>query len=289
MHVSFVPIKDGKLSAKTLFSREALSDLQTTFFEQVGKQWGLQRGEKHTAKRKHLATPDFKRLTAEGLAQMSISPQDLEPKVLEKRLLKTTVETKGEVAKRLSKKYILPLVKELQKLLLEVKAQEALARSREGAFQEKKELEKGLNATQRTLLKTATKALSKKLKKDRETLERQYGEAICKLIKPESPSVATQYKEYDEYLDKLQAATPEERTALLDRLRHAEHRYKVQELFYKVAERTSRDTSISGRTQERDAMLAEWDKADPYQRIQMEHDADVFVAQTKPLSRGYHR
>ena len=59
LHLNLIPVKDGKLCAKDLFNRKALTQLQTEFYEKVGKKWGLQRGkEESTAK--HLNTAEFK-------------------------------------------------------------------------------------------------------------------------------------------------------------------------------------------------------------------------------------
>ena len=59
MHLNLIPIKDGRLCAKDLLNRNELFKLQTDFYEQVGKRWGLQRGkEGNTAS--HLSTAEFK-------------------------------------------------------------------------------------------------------------------------------------------------------------------------------------------------------------------------------------
>lgn len=123
---------------------------------------------------------------------------------------------------------------------------------------------------------------------EREELGKQYGEAIKKLILPEIPSLAIQRAEYGQYLDKMQAASPEQRAEMVKELNHAERRYEVQELFYAVAERYSQDTSISGRKRFRDAMLKEWDTATPEHRKQMELGAKDHISRMpeKQKSRG---
>jgi hypothetical protein len=63
MHFNFVPVTaDGRLSAKSLFTPKTLSDLHDKFYEQVGKSYGLERGEpKESGKRRiHLETAEYK-------------------------------------------------------------------------------------------------------------------------------------------------------------------------------------------------------------------------------------
>lgn len=112
---------------------------------------------------------------------------------------------------------------------------------------------------------------------EREALEKQYGQAVYMLVCPQSLSAARSRAEYGQYLDRLQAATPEQRAAMEKELRHAEQRYGAQELFYSWAKLVSRDTSISGRQKVRDTMLKEWDRATPERREQMEQETREYV------------
>lgn len=116
-----------------------------------------------------------------------------------------------------------------------------------------------------------------KRKVERANLEKQYGLAVCMLICPQSLSAARTHPEYGQYLDRLQNATPDQRTDMVRELSHAERRYKAQELFYSWAKLVSRETSISGREKVRDAMLKEWDKATPDRQEQMELEAKEYV------------
>lgn len=59
LHLNLIPIKDGRLCAKELFGRKELSQLQTDFYETVGKRYGLERG-KEGSQRKHLDTAEYK-------------------------------------------------------------------------------------------------------------------------------------------------------------------------------------------------------------------------------------
>ncbi len=60
MHLNLMPItSDGRLCSKQLFDKPQLQQLQTDFYETVGKRWGLQRG-KEGSQKKHLSTAEFK-------------------------------------------------------------------------------------------------------------------------------------------------------------------------------------------------------------------------------------
>ena len=60
MHFNLMPITpDGRLCSKQLFDKPQLQQLQTDFYETVGKRWGLQRGNEGSQK-KHLSTAEFK-------------------------------------------------------------------------------------------------------------------------------------------------------------------------------------------------------------------------------------
>ena len=60
MHFNLMPITpDGRLCSKQLFDKPQLQQLQTDFYEAVGKRWGLQRG-KECSQKKHLSTVEFK-------------------------------------------------------------------------------------------------------------------------------------------------------------------------------------------------------------------------------------
>ncbi len=59
LHLNLIPIKDERLCCKDLFNRQNLRELQTDFYEQVGKSYGLLRG-KEGSQEKHLSTAEFK-------------------------------------------------------------------------------------------------------------------------------------------------------------------------------------------------------------------------------------
>lgn len=145
MHVNFVPVTaDGRLSAKSLLTRETLRSLQDDFYQHVGRKWGLERGESREDKRTHLKTEEYKLKTGwddieqmrryvetqreklgkvenainEALKPMQdmpqvkvnyIKPEDLKPRVLKKSFLSKEVESPYGVAQRLNADYVEPL------------------------------------------------------------------------------------------------------------------------------------------------------------------------------------
>jgi len=66
MHVNFTPIREKKLTAKTIFDRKGLIALQDDFHNEVGNKWGLKRGESREEKRRHQDVATFKKNTAEA-------------------------------------------------------------------------------------------------------------------------------------------------------------------------------------------------------------------------------
>lgn len=59
LHLNLIPIAGGRLCAKKLFDRKALTTLQTDLYREVGAKWNLQRG-KEGSRAKHLDTAEFK-------------------------------------------------------------------------------------------------------------------------------------------------------------------------------------------------------------------------------------
>ena len=74
MHLNMVPIYQGhRLCCKHLFDRVALRKLQTDIYEQVGKHWGLKRGEKGS-KTKHLDVAEYKvKMAEEKAAEITVA------------------------------------------------------------------------------------------------------------------------------------------------------------------------------------------------------------------------
>ena len=65
LHLGLVPITNGRLSAKALFDKVELKQLQTAFVEQVGTKYGLKRGIEDSG-RKHLDELRFKTTTKQA-------------------------------------------------------------------------------------------------------------------------------------------------------------------------------------------------------------------------------
>ena len=80
MHMNFVPVTaDGRLCAKEIITPKQLRALHDDFYKQVGKKYGLKRGEPESAgkRRKHYETAIYKEV-AEGLKQAEEARQTLQ-------------------------------------------------------------------------------------------------------------------------------------------------------------------------------------------------------------------
>lgn len=71
MHFNFVPVtEDGRLSAKSVLTRQSLLEQQDRFHAQVGQRYGLERGERG-GKRQHLEVIEYKAATKAQEAEKS--------------------------------------------------------------------------------------------------------------------------------------------------------------------------------------------------------------------------
>ena len=103
MHVDLTPIRDGRLTAKTIFTRGELGQLQTDFAREVGQAWGLQRGESREEKRRHLSTEEYKiHARREELERQA---RELNPEVTPQKLGLFQKESPLQVAERLNQKF----------------------------------------------------------------------------------------------------------------------------------------------------------------------------------------
>jgi hypothetical protein len=129
MHINFVPItNDGKLSAKSIFTRSEFSNLHTDFHNDIGKKWGLERGQSHEEKRHHVTTEELKIKTRRAEIEKSITelqlsvqlkyiqPDDIKPQQLDSKMLGliSHVESPEMIIHRINEKYIEPIRKKLQ-------------------------------------------------------------------------------------------------------------------------------------------------------------------------------
>ena len=59
LHLNLMPILEDRPCAKKLFDRKALTALQTDLYKEIGRHWGLERGQEGS-KAQHLDTVEFK-------------------------------------------------------------------------------------------------------------------------------------------------------------------------------------------------------------------------------------
>lgn len=113
LHLSLVPIKDGRLAAKNLFTKSELRELQTAFAKDVGATYGLQRGLEGS-NRGHLTELQFKiRSSEKALERASERVSELAKETriqeamaseAEKRLSKARNEAAGVNTEYLAKR-----------------------------------------------------------------------------------------------------------------------------------------------------------------------------------------
>ena len=78
LHLNLIPIAGGRLCAKNLFDRKALTALQTDLYREVGAKWNLQRG-KEGSTAKHLDTAAYKlKKMSEELDQAELQANEAE-------------------------------------------------------------------------------------------------------------------------------------------------------------------------------------------------------------------
>jgi hypothetical protein len=104
LYAYVVPLDEkGKLNAKKwLGGAKALGQMQTDFANQVGAKHGLERGVENS-KAKHQAIRDWYSQVNEEIREATITAEAVEPKVLKKGILSSTVESPEMVAARLTK------------------------------------------------------------------------------------------------------------------------------------------------------------------------------------------
>lgn len=97
LHFNLMPVTDGRLCAKELFDRTALRDLQTDFYEAVGKKYGLERG-KEGSTAKHLDTFAYKTKKMTEAAEAKIREAEKAQVAVKpiKELLKSYESAKSE-------------------------------------------------------------------------------------------------------------------------------------------------------------------------------------------------
>lgn len=200
LHINLVPINDNKLSAKSLFDRPFLYKLQDDFYNDVSKNYGLERGGQEE-KQRHKTMQELKKETLkkedERLHQQEqelkkrqkkiekiridnyneytylLTTDQLEPQVKSKSLLKKIVETPVEISKRINDKYIIPLIDKVKQLQSRVNYLEYqnknLSDDRERYMKKYDELTQGLSFNGKEVLKE----IAKKIKLEEELQKRK--------------------------------------------------------------------------------------------------------------------
>ena len=97
LHFNLMPVTGGRLCAKELFDRTALRELQTDFYEVVGKKYGLKRG-KEGSTAKHLDTVAYKtkKMTEAAEAKIREAEETQAAAKLAKELLESYESAKSE-------------------------------------------------------------------------------------------------------------------------------------------------------------------------------------------------
>lgn len=105
MYVYVVPRDPatGKLNCRKFYGghKDVMSKLQTEFHEKIGKNHGLERGEKGS-KAKHTKIKDYYTNINKAKA-VTLTTEDLTAKITKKKIFKTTYETSEEYTNRLNK------------------------------------------------------------------------------------------------------------------------------------------------------------------------------------------
>lgn len=203
MHIDLTPIKNERLTAKTIFNREELKNLQSDFAFEVGLDFGLQRGEIKEEKRKHLKTEEFKikakeqelderrkiiydKLNIENSFPI-ITPEEIKPLIIRSTLFSKYVEDEKMIADRLNKKFekfksISDLTIQLKKELLDSRKKiSQLETNKEFLKQNIQELEqhisiyeKGLSEKQKTEVLNKVKSLQYGNEREKERSHSHY-------------------------------------------------------------------------------------------------------------------
>ena len=102
LHFNFVPVTaDGRLSAKSILTRQSITRQHTDFYRQVGKKYDLQRGELGSDG-KHLETAELKLKTLQS---------EIENKEHDLKSLNAEIESKKEILYKSSEELYPPEVK----------------------------------------------------------------------------------------------------------------------------------------------------------------------------------
>lgn len=202
MHLCLTPIRDGKLSAKAMFTRQELRDLQTQFAASVGEKHGLERGEENS-KAEHLSELDYKlkvrtqELEAAGkkITELESEKEKLEKKAAQFDELRKEFGTLEYEQSMFSKKKVTVEKADLERLEATIAASIAKTVS----------LEDKLCKTEQTL--EEENKLRKKMQRERDrlrTYERKYEH-----VPEDAKRIAEKtYQEVHQEMERLHALPP---------------------------------------------------------------------------------
>lgn len=204
LHINFIPVtKDNRLSAKSLFDRKSLKQLQDDFHQQVSMQFGLERGgdgehqkniDKVTYKRQKIKnelheieqiekeTEEKKEVVLQRAMDMqelhSYHSMDLTEKDIEKKSL---FDTKKDIVERLNQK-LRPIFEHSKLVDVIKKEYEKLKKSYENLKEQfkqvteelskYKEIFKDLKPEQERELKRISERMQKENKEEKELIEK---------------------------------------------------------------------------------------------------------------------
>lgn len=205
LHINLVPINDNKLSAKSLFDRPFLYKLQDDFYNDVSKNYGLERGGQEEHQR-HKTMQELKKETLkkedERLHQLEqdilkkahnidkiynnadyqeLKKEDFKAQIVKKGIIFDTVESNDQILERINNR-IKPLFEKSKLADVIKKEYEKLKKSYENLKEQfkqvteelskYKEIFKNLKPEQERELKRISERMQKENKEEKELIEK---------------------------------------------------------------------------------------------------------------------
>lgn len=310
MHVNMTPIRNKHLTAKTIFNRTELINLQTDFAKLVGNKWGLKRGISKEEKRKHLSTEEYKIKTRKLAIKNELNKLDASPLIITSEDIKPKKvgilrkESPSEVACRIQEKVnqlnsIVPkyyvMQEDLQKKTLELSKAEAQVETLE---QYRKIFADGLSKSQIKALQAQAQEFRVQNRAEAQKA-RQRAEEREKKIAELRPVVRTfirvqhdlGWSEEDktaqlvnEWFEKWDKAAPDEKAKMEKTVKDCAQELEAKKLFYKYCDkvRDPKETTFPNRVA---AMMKQFKSATPDEKQKILKD----VAQKIENARQQHR
>lgn len=252
LHLSLVPIKDGRLAAKNLFTKSELRELQTAFVEDVGATYGLQRGLEGS-NRGHLTELQFKiRSSEKALEKASERVSELakEARVqeamaseAEKRLSKARNEAAGVNTEYLAKRAYLAACAAASNVSVMYPPYAVTKKSLLGGKETvtvPKEMweQRWVSANERSILQKATERFEGAVKDYRESRAVSHVDALEEKIRrltQENSDLGHQVFVLQKQVGKLQNALQQQEDSMLSRFQQAID-FLPDETYAKVAD-----------------------------------------------------